>query len=77
MIMGFVKEVMDLLEELASGKLKIEDARKRAAVLQDQKPEQFTDLLKAELDKRLAELEGRPAADPPFTPGDIPEASDR
>lgn len=57
-MMDFVLELLDFIDELASGKLKIEDARQRAAALQARQPERFTDALETELNARIAALEG-------------------
>lgn len=53
----FIKELLDLIADLASGKVQIEEARKRAADLQARQPEQLTDALLDELDAKIAELD--------------------
>jgi len=57
-MMDFVIELLDFIDKVASGELKIEEARKHATALQARQPERFTDALKAELDARIAALEG-------------------
>ena len=57
MFASWIKETIELIDDLASGKVTIEDARKRAAILQARRPEQFTDALLGEMDAKIAALE--------------------
>jgi hypothetical protein len=61
-----VKELIEFFADLASGQMKIEDARKHAKKFRDKLAETATDDLLAEMDARIAELEASP-----------PDASDR
>lgn len=56
-IVKALKEAYDFFEDLASGEMTIEDARKRAKELKEKKPATFTDELLREQDERIEELE--------------------
>jgi hypothetical protein len=54
----FIAEAMEFIADLASGDMKIEDARKRAAALQEKMPEKLTDALRSELQSKIDKLKG-------------------
>ena len=56
-ILDFVGELIAFIGDLASGKMDLDKARKRAAELQARAPEHLTDDLLAELDRKIAALE--------------------
>lgn len=57
LIMDFLQELINFINDMADGKVEIEDARTWAAALQAKMPEQVTDRLLAELDAKIAALE--------------------
>jgi hypothetical protein len=58
-ILEFVAELITFIAELAAGDMTIDKARKRAAKLLARKPEALTDLLLAELNARIAEIDAK------------------